>query len=103
MFILLTAQLKAGAVHGIASVYFVVLSVSRPVLPLGQMSSMDDVILSQLQAISQLISSYPPSGEFCHHSAKCRHQSKSLRSYMRRMRMLASQLHECFLVNRHRF
>ena len=37
------------------SVYvFVVLSVSRPVLPLGQMLSPDDVILSRLQSISQL-------------------------------------------------
>ena len=25
----------------------------------------DDVIISQLQAISQLFSPYPPSGEFC--------------------------------------
>ena len=31
----------------------------------GQLSSPDDVIISQLQAISQLFSSYPPSGEFC--------------------------------------
>ena len=44
---------------------FSVLSVSRPVLPLEQMSSPDDVILSQLQAISQLFSPYPPSGRFC--------------------------------------
>ena len=29
------------------------------------MSSPDGVILSQLQAISQLFSSYPPSEEFC--------------------------------------
>ena len=29
------------------------------------MSSPDDVIINQLQAISQLFSSYPPSGEFC--------------------------------------
>ena len=28
-------------------------------------TSADDVIISQLQAISQLFSSYPPSGEFC--------------------------------------
>ena len=31
----------------------------------GQLSSPDDVIISQLQAISQLFSSYPPSGGFC--------------------------------------
>ena len=28
-------------------------------------TSADDVIISQLQAISQVFSSYPPSGEFC--------------------------------------
>ena len=28
-------------------------------------TSVDDVIISQLQAISQVFSSYPPSGEFC--------------------------------------
>ena len=28
-------------------------------------TSADDVIISQLHAISQLFSSYPPSGEFC--------------------------------------
>ena len=33
---------------------FSVLSVSRPKLPLGQLSSPDDVIISQLQTISQL-------------------------------------------------
>ena len=43
---------------------FLVLSVSRPKLPLGLLSSPDDVIISQLQAISQLFSSYPPSGAF---------------------------------------
>ena len=31
----------------------------------GQLSSPDDVIISQLQAISQLFSSYTPSGGFC--------------------------------------
>ena len=36
--------------------FFLVLSVSRPELPLGQLSS---------SAISQLFSSYPPSGKFC--------------------------------------
>ena len=41
------------------------LSVSRPKLPLGLLSSPDDVIISQLQTISQLFSSYPPSGAFC--------------------------------------
>ena len=45
--------------------FFLVLSVSRPKLPLGLLSSPDDVIISQLQAISQLFSSYPPSGAFC--------------------------------------
>ena len=46
---------------------FYFLSVSRPVLTLSQMSSLhvDDVILSQLQAISQLFLPNPPSGEFC--------------------------------------
>ena len=44
---------------------FLVLSVSRPKLPLGLLSSPDVVIISQLQAISQLFSSYPPSGAFC--------------------------------------
>ena len=44
---------------------FLVLSVTRPKLSLGQLLSPDDVIISQLQAISQLFSSYPPSGEFC--------------------------------------
>ena len=34
-------------------------------VPLGQLSSPDDVIISQLQAISQLFSSYPHSGAFC--------------------------------------
>ena len=28
-------------------------------------TSADDIIISLLQAISQLFSSYPPSGEFC--------------------------------------
>ena len=46
-------------------IFFLVLSVSRPKLPLGLLSSPDDVIISQLQAISQLFSSYPPSGAFC--------------------------------------
>ena len=45
--------------------FFLVLSVSRPKLPLGLLSSPDDVIISQLQAISQLFSSNPPSGAFC--------------------------------------
>ena len=45
--------------------FFLVLSVSRPKLPLGLLSSPDDVIISQLQAISQLFSSYLPSGAFC--------------------------------------
>ena len=40
--------------------FFLVLSVSRPKLPLGQLSSPNDVIISQLQAISQLFSSYTP-------------------------------------------
>ena len=44
---------------------FLVLLVTRPELPLGQMLSLDDVTISLLQAISQLFSSYPPSGEFC--------------------------------------
>ena len=44
---------------------FLVLLVTRPELPLGQMLSPDDVTISLLQAISQLFSSYPPSGEFC--------------------------------------
>ena len=34
-------------------------------VPLGQLSSPDDVIISQLWAISQLFSSYPPSRAFC--------------------------------------
>ena len=34
-------------------------------VPLGQLSSPDDVIISQLWAISQLFSSYLPSGAFC--------------------------------------
>ena len=38
---------------------------SQAKLPLGQMSSPTDVIISQLQAISQLFSSYLPSGKFC--------------------------------------
>ena len=38
---------------------------SQAKLPLGQMSSPNDVIISQLQAISQLFSSYLPSGKFC--------------------------------------
>ena len=38
---------------------------SQAKLPLGQMSSQTDVIISQLQAISQLFSSYLPSGKFC--------------------------------------
>ena len=33
--------------------------------PLGQLLSPNDVSISQLQAISQLFSSYPPSGAFC--------------------------------------
>ena len=33
--------------------------------PLGQLLTPDDVTISQLQAISQLFSSYPPSGAFC--------------------------------------
>ena len=33
--------------------------------PLGQSLSPNDVTISQLQAISQLFSSYPPSGPFC--------------------------------------
>ena len=33
--------------------------------PLSQLLSPDDVTISQLQAISQLFSSYPPSGAFC--------------------------------------
>ena len=45
--------------------FFVVLWVSRPKLPLGLLSSPDDVIISQLQAISQLFSSYLASGAFC--------------------------------------
>ena len=45
--------------------FFLVLSVTRPEILLCQMSSPDDVIISQLQAISQLFSSYPPLGEFC--------------------------------------
>ena len=45
--------------------FFLVLSVSRPKLPLGLLSSPDDVIISQLQAISQLFLSNPPSGAFC--------------------------------------
>ena len=45
--------------------FFLVLSVSRPKLPLGLLSSPNDVIISQLQAISQLFSSNPPSGAFC--------------------------------------
>ena len=57
------------AVHGLPSAYyyyfFLVLPVTRPELPLGQMSSPDDVTISLLQAISQLFSSYSPSGEFC--------------------------------------
>ena len=32
---------------------------------LGQLLSLDDVIISQLNTISQLFSSYPPSGAFC--------------------------------------
>ena len=32
---------------------------------LGQLLSPDDVTISQLQAISQLFLSYPPSGAFC--------------------------------------
>ena len=38
---------------------------SQAKLPLGQMSSPNDVIISQLQAISQLFTSYLPSGKFC--------------------------------------
>ena len=38
---------------------------SQAKLPLGQMSSPTDVIISQLQAISQFFSSYLPSGKFC--------------------------------------
>ena len=38
---------------------------SQAKLPLGQMSSPNDVIISQLQAISQLFSLYLPSGKFC--------------------------------------
>ena len=38
---------------------------SQAKLPLGQMSSPNDVIISQLEAISQLFSSYLPSGKFC--------------------------------------
>ena len=34
-------------------------------LALGQMSSPNDVIISQLQTISQFFSSYIPSGKFC--------------------------------------
>ena len=37
---------------------------SQAKLPLGQMSSPNDVIISQLQAISQFFSSYVPSGKF---------------------------------------
>ena len=44
--------------------FFLVLSVSRPKLPLGLLSSPDDVIISQLQAISQLFSSNPPQEPF---------------------------------------
>ena len=62
------ASAVAGAVHGFASVYFIlfflVLSASRPVLSLGQMSSPDDVILSELQAISQLFRHIPPQESF---------------------------------------
>ena len=46
-------------------IFFLVLSVSRPELPLSQLSSPDDVIISQLEATSQLFLSYPPSGAFC--------------------------------------
>ena len=34
-------------------------------VPLGQLSLPDDVIISQLLAISRLFSSYPPAGAFC--------------------------------------
>ena len=58
---------------------FLVLSVSRPVLPLCQMSSPDDLILSQLQAISQVLSSYPPSGEFFQVSELAFHEESGRR------------------------
>ena len=38
---------------------------TQPPGPLGQFLSPNDVTISQLQAISQLFSSYPPSGAFC--------------------------------------
>ena len=86
----LTAQPKAGAVHGFASVYFylffLVLSVSRPKLPLGQLPSPDDVTIRQLQATPQLFSSYPPSEAFCQVSKlkeHC-HRSFAVFSFIRR-------------------
>ena len=58
---------KAGWFLALPSVYFIflVLSVSRPKLPLGQLSLPDDAIISQLEAMSHLFSSYPTSGAFC--------------------------------------
>ena len=44
------------------------------------MSSPDGVILSQLQAISQLFSSYPPSEEFCQVSELTIHVENGRRS-----------------------
>ena len=57
---LLTTQPKACSGHVLPSVYFVFSFV-------GDYSRTfeDDVIISQLQAISQVFLSYPPSGEFC--------------------------------------
>ena len=57
----------AWAVLALQAVYlfiFLVLLVTISKPP-RMMFSANDVIISQLQAISQLFSSYPPSGEFC--------------------------------------
>ena len=43
------------------------------------MSSTDDVILSQLQAMSQLFSLYPPSREFCQVSELTFHEENGRR------------------------
>ena len=65
--------------------FFLVLSMTRPELPLDQMSlSPDDVTISLLQAISQLFLSYPPSGEFCQVS-KLTIQKKKMAAGQREM------------------
>ena len=51
--------------HVLPTVYLFFFSFVGDYIQTSANDAADDVIISQLQAISQLFSSYPPSGEFC--------------------------------------